>query len=186
MVIRLNKICLMHETTFSAQRISRLVYYCTWLAAYQLCFMRPAAWVRTGRAKAPALSRLLRWLAGRGLGLAAPASPAAAAHLLAKLFAGFGTEVFEAAGHALLPLAALAGPGPGPPTAPEPAKKNAAQQQQAKGLAERDGGQTEKRGHQPVPQVLGEQAGGSDKQRREKAKAEAAQQPEFTVHEGVG
>ena len=85
-----------------------------------------------------ALGWLLRGLCGlrgSGFGLAAPASAAAAAHLLAEFFAGFGAEVFEATSHTLLPLAALTGPDAGAPPTPEPTEEDAAQQQQAECLA---------------------------------------------------
>lgn len=117
--------------------------------------------------------RLLIRLRGGSFRLAAPAGAAAAAHLLAEFLAGLGAEVFEAPGHTLLPLVALAGPAVGLAPAPEPAKKDTAQQHQAEGLAQRDSWQAEQRRHKPVPEGLGGEAGGSDKQRREEEKTEA-------------
>ena len=107
-------------------------------AVSRSCSARLAGGIADGAPAAPTLCRLLGGRGGGGFGLRVPARAAAAAHLLPKVFARFRAEVVEAAGHALLPFAALPGPGSGPPPAPEPAEENAAEQQQAEGLAQRD------------------------------------------------
>ncbi|MEJ7662579.1 MAG: hypothetical protein WKG07_24940 [Hymenobacter sp.] len=73
-------------------------------------------------------------------------------------------------GHALLPGPVLLRPPPAPPAA-KPAEKDAREQEQAKGLRQANGGPVEQLGHQPIPQVLGQENRRRDKQGREEGKS---------------
>jgi hypothetical protein len=117
-----------------------------------------------------------------GTGLLAPAHAAAALHLLAKFLARFGAEVLHAPGHALLPGFATLGPITGSAT-PKTAEEDAGKQEQANGLRHANGWAVKEFGHEPVPECLGNEYGYGEEQRREEKKTEAAEQPEFTVHD---